>query len=51
MANKKARKSKTISEMTGSRGTMPPPQRADIVKKKINDRKKVKQKLRNGDFD
>lgn len=37
--------------MTQSRGAMPPPQRADEVKNKKNDRRKVKQKLKRGDYD
>jgi hypothetical protein len=48
---KKKNKRKTIGVMTQSRGTMPPPQRADVVKKKKNDRKQVKDKLRKGDYD
>ncbi|UUV47119.1 hypothetical protein [Bacillus phage vB_BanS-Thrax5] len=37
--------------MTQSRGTMPPPTRADENKKKKNHRRKVKQKLKRGDYD
>jgi hypothetical protein len=48
---KKKNKRNTIGVMTQNRGAMPPPQRADEVKKKKNDRKKVKEKLRNGDYD
>jgi hypothetical protein len=48
---KKKKKPTTISEMTGSRGYMPPPQRADVVKKGKNDRKSVRQKLKRGDYD
>ncbi len=51
MAKKKKRKIKTISDMTGSRGVLPPPTIADVVKKKKNDRKEVKRKLRKGDYD
>jgi hypothetical protein len=45
------KKRKTIGVMSQSRGTMPPPTVADVVKKKKNDRKKVKDKLRKGDYD
>jgi hypothetical protein len=45
------KKRKTIGVMSQSRGTMPPPTMADVVKKKKNDRKKVKDKLRKGDYD
>lgn len=53
MASKLDRKNKkkTIGVMTQSRGVMPPPARADKVKKKENDRRKVKQKLKNGEYD
>jgi hypothetical protein len=50
MANKKKQR-KTIGKMSQSRGTMPPPTVADVVKKKKNDRKDVRQKLRRGDYD
>ena len=48
MAKKKKR---TISKITNTRGAMPPPTVKDEVKKKKNDRKNVKQKLRNGNYD
>lgn len=48
MAKKKKR---TIGVMTQSRGQMPPPTVADVIRKKKNDRKKVKDKLRKGDYD
>jgi hypothetical protein len=48
---KKKIKKKTIGVMTQSRGQMPPPTVADVVKKKKNDRKAVKDKLRKGDYD
>lgn len=53
MAKIKTKKSKrkTIGKMTQSRGIMPPPQRADVVRKKKNDRKDVKRKLKKGDYD
>jgi len=51
MAKKKKNKRKTIGVMTQSRGTMPPPTVADVVKKRKNDRKKVKEKLKRGDYD
>ena len=37
--------------MTRSRGVMPPPTVKDAVKKKKNDRKKVRDKIRKGDYD
>jgi hypothetical protein len=50
--NTKKNKKKTIGVMTQSRGVMPPPARADEDKKrKSDDRKKVKQKLKSGDYD
>ena len=48
---KKKNKRNTIGVMTQSRGVMPPPTVADVVKKRKNDRKKVKDKLRKGDYD
>lgn len=48
---KKKNKKQTIGVMTQSRGSMPPPTVADVVKKKKNDRKNVKQKLKKGDYD
>jgi hypothetical protein len=48
---KKRTKKKTIGVMTQSRGTMPPPTVADVVKKKKNNRKEVKDKIRKGDYD
>ena len=48
MAKKKKR---TISKITNTRGYMPPPTVKEEVKKKKNDRKNVKQKLRNGNYD
>jgi hypothetical protein len=50
VSNKKNKK-KTIGVMTQSRGAMPPPARADVVKKKTNDRRQVRQKLKNGNYD
>jgi hypothetical protein len=50
VSNKKNKK-QTIGVMTQSRGVLPPPQRADVVRKKKNDRRQVKQKLKNGDYD
>lgn len=48
MDNKvKKKKLKTISEMTGSRGYMPPPQRADIPKKGKGSYKRKNKKLKN----
>jgi len=44
--NKKHRR-KTLSKITGTRGYMPPPTVVDIDKKKKNDRKNVKEKLKN----
>lgn len=49
MLSKKTKK-KRIGVMTQDRGIMPPPTVADVVKKKKNDRKKIKQKLKNGDY-
>lgn len=49
--SKSKNKPKTISRMCQSRGTMPPPTVADVVKKKKNDRKSVKQKLKQGNYD
>lgn len=51
MAKKKNSKPKTISRMCGSRGVLPPPTVKDEVRKKKNDRHKVKQKLKKGDYD
>lgn len=53
MAKKKSKKRnpKTISQMTGTRGVLPPPTSAVDVKKKKNDRNEVKRKLRKGDYD
>jgi hypothetical protein len=51
MSKTKKKKKRTIGVMTQSRGVMPPPQRADVVKKKKNDRKAVRDKLRKGDYD
>lgn len=50
MSNKKNKK-RTIGKITQTRGVMPPPQRADIIKNKVNDRRKVRQKLKRGDYD
>jgi hypothetical protein len=47
---KKKNKKKTIGVMTQSRGTMPPPTVADVVKKKKNDRKAIRNKIRKGDY-
>lgn len=49
MAKKKERQ--TIGKMTQSTRPLPPPTRADVVRKKSNDRKKIKDKLRKGDYD
>lgn len=50
--NKRKKKRQTISQMTGTRGTIiAPPTVADVVKKKKNDRKDVKRKLKRGDYD
>lgn len=43
---KKRKKPKTISEMTGSRGYMPPPVRADIPKKGKGSYKRNKNKFK-----
>lgn len=48
---KKKKKRKTIGVMSQTRGVMPPPTVADTVKKKKNDRKRVKEKLKGGDYD
>jgi hypothetical protein len=45
------KKRSTIGKMSQTRGVMPPPTVADSVKKKKNDRKKVKDKLRKGEYD
>lgn len=45
------KKKNTISKMTQTRGTMPPPTVADVVKKHKNDRKSVKRKLKQGNYD
>lgn len=37
--------------MTQNRGVMPSPTRADEDKRKKKDRKKVKEKLKQGDYD
>ena len=37
--------------MTKDRGALPPPQRADMVKKKKNDRKQVRENLKRGNYD
>lgn len=50
MLKSKKSKRKTIGVMTQSRGAMPPPARADEDKKRKNDRRQVKQKLRNGNY-
>ena len=51
MVNMAKKKKRTISKITNTRGVMPHPTVADVVKKKKNDRKDVKQKLRNGNYD
>lgn len=48
---KKKNKRKTIGVMTQSRGIMPSPTVVDVVKKRKNDRKKVKEKLKRGYYD
>lgn len=48
---KKNRKSRTISEMTGTRRAMPMPTKRVEDKRKKNDRKKVKQKIRQGQYE
>jgi hypothetical protein len=45
------KRKKTIGVMTQSRGTMPPPTKADTIKKKKNNRKRIKDKLRKGEYD
>lgn len=47
----KTKKRKTIGVMTQDRGLMPQPTRKDVIKKKLNDRKVVKRKLKSGDYD
>lgn len=51
MSKKKSKKRITIGQMTQSRGVPIPPTVADEVKKKKNDRKEVKRKLKSGDYD
>lgn len=51
MTKTKTNKRKTIGVMTQDRGVMPPPTVKDVVKKKLNDRKVVKRKLKSGDYD
>ena len=48
---KKNRKPRTISEMTGTRRAMPMPTKKIEDKRKKNDRKKVKQKIRQGKYE
>lgn len=50
MANK-IKQRKTIGVMTQSRGIMPPPTIVDVVKRKKNNRKEVRQNLRRGNYD
>ena len=45
------KKKKTISQMTRTRGIMPPPTVKDTVKKNKNDRQAVKRDLKNGNYD
>jgi hypothetical protein len=49
--NKKKDKSKRIGVITQDRGAIIPPTVKDEVKKKKNDRKDVKRKLKSGDYD
>lgn len=44
-------KRKTIGALTQDRGQMPQPTRKDVVKKKLNDRKVVKRKLKSGEYE
>lgn len=44
-------KRKTIGKMTQDRGAMPPPTQKDTIKTRKNNRKKIKEKLRNGNYD
>lgn len=51
MTKMKTNKRKTIGALTQDRGQMPQPTRKDVVKKKLNDRKVVKRKLKNGEYE
>ena len=51
MPKKKKGKRKTLGKMTQTRGVMPPPTKKVEDKRKKKDRKKVKEKLRSGEFD
>jgi len=52
LKNKRKRnKKKRIGVLTQNRGASVPPTRADENKKKKNHRRKVKQKLKRGDYD
>lgn len=51
LKSKKKSKRKTIGVMTQNRGAMPPPTVADENKRRKNDRKKVKERIRKGDYD
>lgn len=42
---------KTLSALTGTRRVMPMPTVADKVKKKNNNRKKVKEQIKKGNYD
>ena len=47
----KKRNKNTISKMTQTRGAMPPPTVKDEIKKRKNDRKDTKRKLKQGNYD
>lgn len=49
--SKRKNKKQTIGVMTQSRGYLPPPQRADVVKKKKIDRHEIKQNLKRGIYE
>jgi hypothetical protein len=51
MTKQKINKRKTIGALTQDRGQMPQPTRKDVVKKKLNDRKVVKRKLKSGEYE
>lgn len=49
--SKKKKKRKTIGKITQTRGVMPPPTKKVADKRKKNDRKKVKERLKDGEQD
>ena len=51
MLRKKKGKRKTLGKMTQTRGVMPPPTKKVADKRKKKDRKKVKEKLKGGDYE